>query len=82
MGALTLRFQQLLNTKFVEDVLAREVNLSVEDSFYTSIKRVTETFRNIYPLLERNVRFINLEAKPGKPAADRERRLVGVAEPA
>ena len=80
MGALTLRFQQLLITKFVEDMLAREVNLSVEDFFYTSIKRVTDTFPNIYPLFERNVRFINLEAKLGEPAADRARREDGKAE--
>ena len=80
MGALTLRFQQLLITKLVEDMLAREVNLSVEDFFYTSIKRVTDTFPNIYPLFERNVRFINLEAKLGEPAADRARREDGKAE--
>ena len=48
----------------MEDGLARKVNLSIEDSFYTSIKRVHNTLRKIYPLFERKVRFINLEAEP------------------
>ena len=80
MGALTFRFWQLLINMFVEDRLAQEVNLSVEDSFYMVIKRVTDTFRNKYLLFMRKVKFINLKAEPGKQAANRARRLDKLAE--
>ena len=58
-------------------MLAREVNLKVDDSFFTAIRRVTDTFMSIYPMIERKLRFINLEAER---MADTARRLDELAE--
>ena len=82
MDALTLRFQQLLINKFVEDGMAREVDLRVDDSSYTAIRRVTDTFKSIYPTFKRKVKFINLEAELGECVADTARRLDKLKEPA
>ena len=71
---------QLCINKFVDDMLAREVNLKVDDSFFTAIRRLTDTFMSIYPMIERKLRFINLEAEPGERMADTARRLDELVE--
>ena len=75
MGTLNVRFWQLLIKKYMEVGLAQKVNLASNDSYYTAIKRVIDTFKIVHPHFRRKVKFINLEDKLDERAADNSTRL-------
>ena len=79
-GTLNVRFWQLLIKKYMEVGLAQKVNLASNDSYYTAIKRVIDTFKFFHPQIRRKVKFINLEEKLDERAADNSTRLYYLAE--
>ena len=79
-GTLNVRFWQLLIKKYMEVGLAQKVNLASNDSYYTAIKRVIDTFKFFHPHIRRKVKFINLEDKLDERAADNSTRLYYLAE--
>ena len=80
MDSLTLHFQQLLIKKFVEDSLAREVELKIGETFCTAIRRVSDTFKILHPTFLRKVRFISLKPELGERTADTLIRMDELAE--